>query len=421
MQLKNKPKLLEIKEAIDSFDENNLNALEKLILKKYNLTKNDISPLELRITNAFVKNEANIFSNKFVRVLNNEEFDVVILNEVEKRAERMFHLLGRAGVLVSLGDGDPLLDDVESPNFTVVTPLDYWHEENYWIYDDIDGVYIFETVSDINQKIVKTYKSTDSYDNVLEQFDNEKVGFGCNAEEDLTFSSYEYVPIVEWKKENVDNITINPVVRLELHFIKQLTWGLHNADPKLLNQTILKSEAKIEEVKNKLANYGKTSKIIQLGIGDTLEIFSVGDISVLKDLFVIRSMAVEELALTRGVDVSAVIRSTQPISGEAKKMDLGYINRIRNDYKIPARNFDKRIFNLLKANYGINCGWESFVVCDIELVADKLLEKDYAIAMRTGGFWTNAEAVSHVRQVTPEEAEEFIKANGLEPDIGQIS
>lgn len=418
MKLKNRPNLIEIREALDAFDENNIEELEKLIARKYKLTKTDIKPLELRIAGAFIKNEANIFSNRFIRTVREEKFDFTVLDEAEKRAERIYHLFKRAAILITMGTGDPLLDSVKSPHFEVLTPLQYHHEGMYWFFNSDEGIYIFETVAFNNQKIVKTYLSQKKYEQVLSEFDSSEDGLKVDAE--LLGNEYVYVPIIEWRSPNIDNIVINPVIGLEQHFIKQLTWGLDNADPKLLNQTILKSDEGIETIKGNLSNYGKNRKIMKIGLTEDISIFGVGDISVLKDLFTIRAMAVEELALTRGVDVSAVIRTTQALSGESKRMDLGYINRIRNDYKIPARNFDKRIFNLLKENYKIDCGWENFITTDIELDSDKETERAYAVNMRSAGFWTNAEAVSYVRQVSVEDAEQFIKDNGLEPDIGQI-
>jgi len=321
-----------------------------------------------------------------------------------------------------MGENDPLVDDdnTKQPIFKVLSPLDYWHEKEYWLVSNDDGCILYKGINADNQGIQEVYSSDTPYTQAIYAFDTTKDGYGINA---IPNEEYKlpFIPIVEWRNNDTNKAIISSVVTLERSYINQLAWGLYNSDAKLLNQLILKTDMTLDETKKTVANdYGKTTKVVKLGVGDEFGIFETGDISVLIDIMKTYKELIEQMALSKGVDVTAVVRYSQPLSGESKRWDLGYINRIRNDYKQPARIFDKKVFNLLKFNWGIDCGWENIVFPDLDLVNDKRSDAEYASFMRTEGYWTGAEALAYVRKVDVEVAQEFMELNNLIPKVGQI-
>lgn len=424
MKLRIIPNYKSIQEAISTFNEDNIEVLEKNVRERYKLLKSDFSVLQLRFCTPFIKSQANLFSNPFNRDIERSDlFDISLLNDAEKRAERIFHLTQRAGILISMGDTDPLSDDtsIKQPRFEVLTPLEFHHDDIWWFVKNGKETIIYQTVGEFNQKIVEAYKSPKEFQEVVSSFDDGQDFFGVDAELAPNYK-LEYVPIIEWKNEDNDNIIISPMVSLEASYINNITWGLYNADPKMLNQIILKTEKGNEEVRQDiLQNYGKTTKLIKIGTADNFAVFDTGDVTVLQQVLEVYKSLVEQMALTKGVDITSIIRNTGNVSGESKRFDLGYINRIRNDFKIPAKIFDKKIFNLLKYNWNLDCGWKGLVFHDLDLVTDKKTDAEYAVYMREQGFWTPAESLSYVRQITKDEAEILMDEEGLIPKVGAIS
>lgn len=410
----------DIKNALDAFDANNNDLLRQILISKYRLNSSDIDIVEERCVGPFIKSQANIFSNKFVRVLNNaDDFDTTVLDEAEKRAERLFHLFQKVGMLVTQGNNDPLLDNENELNFYVLSPLQYHHEGRWWVYNDEDGIFIFKAVSNNNQEIEEVYLSGyKSFQETVLKFDDSVIDLGVKYIETNKYSDLKYVPIIELTNPNVNDIIISPIVNIEKTFINQLTFGLYNIEPKLVTQYLLKSDTDPKDLQSKINDLLNTTKLALINNSDSFDVLHTGDIKVIMDTYAIHRQILEQMALKHGVDISAIVRNTQSISGESKKFDLSYINRIRNDFKIPCRNFDKRIFNLIKENYGLDYGWENLIVNDLEIITDRETEMNYATNMRKNGFWTHAEAVSYVRQVSVEEAEQFIQTHNIVPNVG---
>jgi hypothetical protein len=425
MRLQNLPNFNDLKKVYEAYLEADLDELQNRIFQRYKLLKSDFDVLEMRFLSPFIKSQANLFSSQLNRTFSGvPEFDMNSLNEAEKRAERIYHLFQKAGILISVGDSDPLISDgnLYHPSFKVVTPLQFWHEREWWFVNNgTNSTIIYLAASEQNQTIINAFESPLPFVQCLALFNSDSLEFGVKATLNVEYE-LAYVPIVEWKNGDTERVITSPVYALERSYINQLTWGLYNGDPKMLNQLILKTDMSIEDTKSTISNnYGKTTKVVKLGIGDEFGVFDTGDLTALKDILLTYKELVEQMALTKGVDVTAVIRNTANVSGESKRFDLGYINRVRNDFKAPATLFDKRIFRLLEYNWGINCGWENIVFQDIDLIVDKKTDAEYASFMRKEGYWTGAESLAYVRQVTVEEAEAFMEKNGLIPDIGQIS
>jgi len=425
MKLQNLPNFNELKKVYEAYLEADLDELQNRVFQRYKLLKSDFDVLEMRFLSPFIKSQANLFSSQLNRTFTGApEFDLNSLNEAEKRAERIYHLFQKAGILVSVGDSDPLVSDGDftHPSFRVVTPLQFWHEKEWWFVDNgANSTIIYLTISEQNQTIINAFESPLPFIQCVFSFNTEISELGVKAVLNPDYE-FEYVPIIEWKNGDTERVITSPVYALERSYINQLTWGLYNGDPKMLNQLILKTDMSLEDTKNTIGNnYGKTTKVVKLGIGDEFGVFDTGDLTALKDILLTYKELIEQMALTKGVDVTAVIRNTSNVSGESKRFDLGYINRIRNDFKTSATLFDKRIFRLLEYNWGISCGWENIVFQDIDLIVDKKTDAEYASFMRKEGYWTGSEALAYVRQVTVEEAEIFMEKNGLIPDIGQIT
>lgn len=408
--------------ALDAYNENDLEHLERLIARIYKIKKDEYGPIQARFASSFIKSQANIFSNPFVRSIQNDLIDDTVLTEVEKRVERNYHLFQKAAIIIGFKDYNPLIDDNEKePYFDDLTPLEYYHEGRWWVYGDVGGTYFFKSKTIDGQEIDEVYITEEKFTKALGMFDSDKEGLGVNAELTEDWSDYKYIPIIEWKNKNIDNVVISPCIALEERFIRQMTWGMYNGDPKLINQVVIKSDSTMEELKQNLINMYKTTGALKIGFNESVEIFDTGDLTVLESLQTSFYKMIEQLCLTHGVDVSAVIRKQEYLAVESKKMDLNYINRYRNDFKLAARNFDKQIFRLLKYNHGIDCGWENFIAQDIELVSDRTSTMDYAVNMYKNGFWTHAEAIAFVREVTVEEAQEFIDSNDIVGDVGAFN
>lgn len=418
MKFSKVPNYSKVQQALTCFYGEDMDEIQQAVSMRYNLSEQDFTVLMLRFAGPFIKNKANIFSNFFERGLKNpEKIDIESLNEAEKDAERLLHLFKKVGLLVTENDENPLVGDSSPVSFKALSPLDYHHEGKYWIFNGSDGVYIFVCVSSTNQEIVELYKSDKSFSSVVEKFDTSKDDFGVGAELDEETDFGAYVPIIEWALQGSGNVVIHSLVSLEKQYIQQITWGLYNADPKMVDQKVIQSDEDTDKLKrNVYSNAGQTRKYLLLGINDKLQAYDPGDISVLLDTMKTYKEIITQRALTEGVDISAVIRlDNSTASGESKKWDLGYINRARQDYKTGAKIFDRSIFALLKENFDIDCGWENFKSPDLDLIPDKKTEAEYATYMRENGYWTYTESVAHTRGISLQDAEDFIQKNDMKP------
>jgi hypothetical protein len=440
--------------------------LKGIIEERYSVTSSEIPMLPLRFLNRFINEKASLFSNTFERILsdtadNDNKFSLDELTLAEMWAERYMHLFKQAALQVSF--------DGEKINFLALDPTmffydkyaDMWFlkvsEDIVYLYkketsvhkvgtlsDDEDlnkddsnivGEYLTSSVALLtpspNKSKVIVYKCNTGELNSTLEYSNGTLKTGAdfatvleNFEYDRDLAQNGFVatgetlqdfPFVLWNYYRIDSATPNDLADLQTNYISSLSWGLFNVDPKLLTQIVVKSGESESKIRSSLKKFGRTTAIVKLGINDTVDVFDIGDISVLRDLFKTYSEILEQRALQEGVDKNAVVSQLKMESGEAKKVELGYINKARNEFKVPARLFEKQIMEILNKMFGISISYNGIIFRDIEIAPDPLQDIEYANAMLKSKYWTFPQSYAYINKMSVEKAEELIKKEGIEP------
>lgn len=289
-------------------------------------------------------------------------------------------------------------------------------------YDTNYNDYIGNTTNALlNKKVTKvivyeTVKPT-TMENLLDSMDYSKTmeENGLVVAEDT--APLDGFPFVEWRSHRIKRAIPHELAKLQRDYITMLSWGFFNVSPKLLNQIIVKSGMNNEKLKEVLSNLGSSTSALKLELLDEIEVFDTGDITVLKDLFAIYSTILEQAALHEGVDKNAIVAQMRIESGEAKKVELGYINKARNNFKVPARLYEREIVNILKNVYKLDIEYNGIVFHDLALASDPVSDLEYATAMYVNHFWTYPQSYAYVNKVTVEVAETLIEELGLTPPI----
>ncbi len=220
----------------------------------------------------------------------------------------------------------------------------------------------------------------------------------------------QVMPFIERSKYRQLKALPNTLVKMEKSFIEVISWGWHNVKPKLLTQTGLTTQRKIEEVKKNMAGYGKTGKIIVMGQDEKLALFDMGDITVLKDAFIIKTDILSEKALEMGVSKSSIIpEKNADESGVHAEIELEEINSVRKKKFAEARNFDRKLVALMEEMSGQDFNYEGIKFLPLEKKSDPIKDIEYANQMEVSSFFTQAEAYAYVRQITLDEAEKKIE------------
>jgi len=154
-----------------------------------------------------------------------------------------------------------------------------------------------------------------------------------SAYEGEEFNDYvlETLPFVFIKPKRIAVPFLNPLVNIEKEFICAVSWGMYNANPKMLSQVSVGTDESKDKARQALKSFGKTFKLLTLGTNDKLGVVDMGDLKNLLDLFQSWKIIIEQRALMNGVDKNAVFVQGEMISGEAKKVEMIYINEVRKD------------------------------------------------------------------------------------------
>jgi len=380
------PNYKALQDTLDAYYENDTLGLTQMVVEKYEATSGKLLTVPLRFFRTFINEQASLYSNTFTRVAGGE-FNQDALNQSLMDMERYDTRTGY-----------------------------------YWYQEDINQVVLYRTEGDQVKKY--RYVGDSTVQEIALEFRTlvlEEVLSAFNYHEDLTTQFYifdqdlDYLPILEITQPRVRTATGNDLVTLQENYIASMSWGLFNADPKLLSQMVLNTSIGNEEAKKNFANLGLTTKAIKLQVMDTVQFMDTGDIKVLDDLITIYGKLLEQQALQKGVDKNSIINNNKMVSGESKKVELNYINKYRRNFFIQFMNFEKRLFeHIISLANGIS--YEGVQFMDIDLAPDPMEQVLLAAEMQDRKFLTFAEAFAMVRNITVEEAEQEVKERKIELD-----
>ena len=404
-KLSNIPDFEDLNRTLSSYYEVDSEVLQDNLTNTFNLTNFDF--INLRFVNAFINAQASLYSNSFTRQLDYEnQIDIDILNNALMESERYYHLFKRSAIFIDY--------NVDNTNYDYIRALD---PTIYFVDVDTNNVYLkdgndvllFESVSKTK---VNIYSKTIGFQQEISYYDITK----SIEDNGYTYqSNLDNMPIIEVSYNRIPVALKSQLITLEENQINSISWGLFNANPKLLMQSTLETGKKPLDLIPLFEQYGKTNKMVLLGQGDKLNVFDTGDITVLKDLLLVYKDIVVQKALTLGVDKNSLIASDKVESGESKKVGLSYINNIRKNYMFTFKIFDRKVIDLMeKMKYKIS-NYNGIVFSDIEIVRTKEDSIIYANEMYNSGYWTFEESYAYIHQISVELAYEEIKSKGLTP------
>jgi len=401
----NLPNYEDLNRTLAAYFEVDGDTLQENLVNAFNL--DEFEYINLRFLSSFINNQANLYSNTFHRTLDYEEqIDIDLLNNALQEAERYFHLFKRSAIFIDF--------KVEN-DYNYIRALDptiYFIDKrtgNVFL-DDGNHILLFEKLS---TGVLVYFRENTGFQKFLGQYDTSK-----SIEENGFISTnkfLEVMPIVEWSYSRIPFAVKSQLVSLEENQITSISWGLYNANPKLLMQTVITSDMKITELSELFKAYGKVNKVVTLGSQDSMNVYDTGNISVLKDLLGVYKDIVTQKALTLGVDKNSIIVNDKVESGESKKVSLSYINSIRKNFMFSAKIFDRKVlYVMIKQLYKVS-NYKGIVFEDIEIVRSKEDKISYANSMQEGGYWTFPEAYAYVHQISVDKAISDIKEKKLTP------
>ena len=415
------PDFTDLKRTLDAYYEIDRDALELVIEEKYETTSGKIMMLPLRFFKTFINEQASLFSNTFVRDASGD-FNEAELNQALMECERYFFMFKKSALYFSITEDSELVDDNEIIHYKALDPTIYFRDARtgyYWLKTDFHEVVMYIPNEDKSYTKYK-YIGEDGL-TIFDDVDFGEVLGNFDYKKDLTQQYYtmvediDYLPILELSDNRVLVASGNGLVDIQENYIKSASWGLFNADPKLLTQVAITTDMSNEEAKANFANLGHTTKIIKLGLTDQASVFDTGDIKVLVDLMKQYSAILEQEALVNGVDKNAIVNNNKMVSGESKKVELNYINKFRRNYFIIFANFEKLLFkNIEKLISGISYNGIKFL--DIDLAPDPMQKVLLASEMQLKQYFNFIEAFAYVRSLTVEEAIEEIKIRKIKLD-----
>ncbi len=222
------------------------------------------------------------------------------------------------------------------------------------------------------------------------------------------------LPFVEVGYKYAGEPEKNPIIDLQENYIAELSWGLYTAESKLIHQVVVGSNMDTEELKKNFKNLGKADRVVKLRVGDTLNIFDTGNITVLKDIFVIFRELINQKALQAGADASAIITQEAKVeSGEAKAIKLNYRNDVRATQFFMWKDFENRMWSIVSVVFGTAVDFNGIYFAPLALNETKKDKLEYAIRMRDEGFFNAVDAYAYIFDLTYDDAEETMKEKGL--------
>lgn len=344
----NKKKLTDLKRNIACyFEQDSQELIDSMALKFENSL--NIPVIETRIFKNFINSKSNLYKNNFERVSNLDEQTQKKLNEQMLWLERYFH--------VSMSESRMYIKSIDE--FLALDPSQYIDVENKVFVQSDEDVLLFE----VGQK-VKISKRKD-----VSIYDTSTINYNDFVEISESKTIIE-LPFLTLKAKRISVPFLNPLINVEREFISAISWGMYNTSPKMLTQFQISSDLAVDDVRKRLDYLGKTTKAILLGTSDGVKTVDVGDLKNLLDLFTAWKIVIEQRAVNNGVDKNSVYVQGELISGEAKKVELNYINESRKDYFSMFENFEIELSRKMSLMFNKNITIESVTFLPLSLTEE---------------------------------------------------
>jgi len=323
--------------------------LQKKFTDGYN-----IPLIPTRFFKGFINSMSNIYKNNFTRVSNYPEDLQKNLDEEMIWCERYRNISKEALIYIK-----------SEKEFQSFDPSEYLEQSKSLIYiQSGDDVLKFEV----------GFKIQIAYDNLVENFQdkNFKAEFFDYNDEEIENNIIKTLPFVFLRPKRFTIPTYNDLVAIEIEFICAISWGMYNTNPKMVNQVYVSSDGSRDELRESSKSLGKTTRIFVSGVNDKVGVIDMGDLKNLLDLFGAWKMILEQRALMCGVDKNSVFVQAEMLSGEAKKVEMIYINEVRKDNFSLFRNFEKKIAEKINELFGTSYVVEDVIYEDIALSSEDM-------------------------------------------------
>ncbi len=391
-----------------------------------------IAPLDFVFS--FIRSQSSIYTGTFRRTLelgaNAEGFiDIDQINSELGELERLTNLHKKAGLWL-FTEGTFLMENTTKLKAQALSPLQYFKSDaqedaSFYFFLSIDDkrtdLYVCSQDYNIQQMyyidlpMISAVKDWDTTKEPLEQYgaddQEEPIIYEQSIEE---LGGITKLPFVEVGYKYAGEPEKNPIIDLQENYIAELSWGLYTAESKLIHQVVVGSNMDTEELKKNFKNLGKADRVVKLRVGDTLNIFDTGNITVLKDIFVIFRELINQKALQAGADASAIITQEAKVeSGEAKAIKLNYRNDVRATQFFMWKDFENRMWSIVSVVFGTAVDFNGIYFAPLALNETKKDKLEYAIRMRDEGFFNAVDAYAYIFDLTYDDAEEKMKEKGL--------
>jgi len=352
------------------------NIKSKLTIK-HNDYDGKISPIPLSFLNAFINSQSSLYSNEYIRNINDtlNTIDYLSLNESMVFLEVYYNLHTRSAIHVYTENG--------IQKFEALDPTRYYKEGNYTFIasDDITLLYI------MNGDILELYEISMSLEDAVNKYDLdiEPLKQYYNDDDDTKIvlidipkDGIKQVPLIEVTYYNMKQAQINPLTDLQMDYILAISWGLFTGQSKLISQVVLGSDMKLEDAKSLFNNFGSTTNIIKTAKGDKFEIFDSGNVQILLDVFKTYNEIISIKAVQKGADINSIIPQEEiQESGVAKQIKLDYINKYRKKHFFTFKQFEQNLWNLLLDGFNINVDFTSIKFLDLVINETPMEKLEY--------------------------------------------
>lgn len=310
---------IDIDMSTSCYYETDSDYLNEFIASRYE-GSTDIVIIPIRFFQNFINNQANCYKNPFTREISGTDanlVDQVNLDNSLVWVERFLHIHKQSLLYI---ESPSSYVSVNASNYTKENGEYYFKSGDKPIKVTKDGIY--DVTDSSNPVIIKPLKGT--------------------------------MPVIEYGYEGIDYPQANDLVTLQYNCIADVSWAIHNASIKLLSQPVVNSNENENDVKQKLRGYGKTKKLLKLGVTDSIKMVEVGNLQNMNDVYALYDKIIQQQAVRKGVDKFAVSIINSIQSGEAIKVQLAYINQIRRDFIPLYTKKEYEIFKVLRDIFNIN-------------------------------------------------------------------
>ena len=439
------PNFNDLKLNETSYLREDLADLEAAISSSFTQENGIIDVIPLTFFRTFINKQASLYTGTFERkgFKNDKKIDVETLDNELKYVNRYCHR-DRRSLIYYYSEDDMI-------QFKAISSLNYFKQGDYTFIQDTDEkVILFHrgiiTEEEISQEIpllegvveageiVKVYeiskiddKNSDKVNNDISMYDvvsnwnllreplsqsmfsTDGTGVKAYNIED-TNETYPIFPFSEIAYRDSKKAGRNYVSTLEMRYIKDMSFGVYHAEPKLVTHVILSGEfANKDEAADSAKDFGKRNKFTIVPTSTEAKIFEAGNLNVLKDMVEAFNGFISQQCQINGVDFHALIPQSKigndVESGESKKLVMDYINEYRRDFYTDYQKFEREIFSNINILWGIDNEGIKINFQDLEPSETKKDRLDYSILARDNSLMTQNEALAYSRKISIEDAE----------------